>query len=129
MLKPQLIPTLRAVVNSAACLAIQSHGHQLRAFTASAQRLNEASRPDKPLKPVKPEPKKLSSFEYHQQEIAKDEFEPKPLNRPLGLDNAPKAGDNSGIDTRSWRQRRDDFVDYDKHLVKRRALYVPAVTI
>ncbi|EEH45762.2 uncharacterized protein PADG_01912 [Paracoccidioides brasiliensis Pb18] len=50
------------------------------------------------------------------------EFTPKPLNRPLGLPYPPQPGQNTGIDTRTLRQRRDDFVDYEKHIERRKEL-------
>ncbi|KAI9722368.1 MAG: hypothetical protein M1812_001840 [Candelaria pacifica] len=50
------------------------------------------------------------------------DFVPKPLSRPLGLDYPPQPGQNTGIDPRTWRQRRDDFVNYDKHLERRKQL-------
>ncbi|EEH07933.1 mitochondrial ATPase complex subunit ATP10 [Histoplasma capsulatum G186AR] len=52
----------------------------------------------------------------------KGEFTPKPLSRPLGLPYPPQPGQNTGIDNRTLRQRRDDFVDYEKHIVRRKEL-------
>lgn len=48
---------------------------------------------------------------------------PKPLSRPIGILYPPKPGENSGIDPRSWREKRDDLFDYSKHLVRRKELY------
>ncbi|RPB28453.1 hypothetical protein L211DRAFT_855408 [Terfezia boudieri ATCC MYA-4762] len=44
------------------------------------------------------------------------------LLRPLGMDNPPQKGENSGVDTRTPQQKRDDFVNWDKHLEKRKRL-------
>ncbi|KAI0176588.1 putative F1F0 ATP synthase assembly protein Atp10 [Pestalotiopsis sp. NC0098] len=51
-----------------------------------------------------------------------EKFTPVPLPRPIGLPYPPEAGQNTGIDNRSIRQRRDDFVNWDKHLVRREQL-------
>ncbi|KAK2754266.1 Mitochondrial ATPase complex subunit atp10 [Arachnomyces sp. PD_36] len=51
-----------------------------------------------------------------------EEFTPKPLARPLGVQNPPQPGQNTGIETRTLRERRDDFVNYEKHVERRREL-------
>lgn len=49
---------------------------------------------------------------------------PPRLARPIGLANPPRAGENSGVDPRTWAQRREDFGNWDKHLAKRADLSV-----
>ncbi|KAK9248630.1 ATP10 protein-domain-containing protein [Lipomyces tetrasporus] len=44
------------------------------------------------------------------------------LVRPIGMMSPPKPTDNTGIDKRTFTQKRADFVDYDKHIERRREL-------
>ncbi|OQE17305.1 hypothetical protein PENSTE_c021G09671 [Penicillium steckii] len=51
-----------------------------------------------------------------------EEFIPPTLDRPIGTAAPPEAGENTGVDHRSIRQRRDEFVDYDRHIKRRKEL-------
>jgi ATPase complex subunit ATP10 len=116
-------------LQSAACLICQ-----WRSFSVSYQRLTEkgvpatpqaaskeAPPPDAPKLAPAPVPSPLADAPRSYGK-AVEEFTPRPLSRPIGLPTPPSPGDNAGIDTRTWKQRRDDFVDYDKHLIRRKEL-------
>jgi len=94
---------------------------QWRSFSTSYRRRAEKESPITPLPP----PSTSSTLDEAPRAYGKavSEFTPKSLDRPIGLSSPPNAGENSGIDNRTYRQRRDDFVDYDKHIIRRRELY------
>ena len=97
-----------------ACLLCQWHS-----FSTSYRRLAEKEPPIASSSPHFESPLADAPRSYGK---AVTEFTPKPLSRPIGLPNPPRPGENWGIDTRSWKQRREDFVDYDKHLIRRKVL-------
>jgi len=93
---------------------------QWRTFSTSYRCLAEKGPTSPPTPPLAPESPLADAPRSYGKAVS--EFTPKPLGRPIGLPNPPQAGENAGVDTRSWKQRRDDFVDYDKHLVRRKQL-------
>lgn len=53
----------------------------------------------------------------------KEDVTPRVLDRPIGSLIPPQEGQNSGVDERTLRERRDDFVSYDRHIARRKELY------
>ncbi|ORY66363.1 ATP10 protein-domain-containing protein [Pseudomassariella vexata] len=103
------------------CLLCQS-----RSFSTRYRRL--AEEPTKAATAVPAEkPKKFipaSPLEDAPRSYGKrlEKFTPKPLSRPIGLPYPPEPGQNTGTDLRTMKQRRDDFVNINKHLEKREML-------
>lgn len=70
--------------------------------------------------PTSPE-NKQSSFSSQKKPDEKD-IVPHVLDRPIGSVIPPQEGQNTGVDERTYRQRRDDFVSYDRHMERRKEL-------
>lgn len=108
---------------------------QQRLFTTSARRLAEKPAPlpptpsspsapagTVPLQKPKPELPGAAIKAPRSYGARLDKFTPEPLPRPIGMPGPPHPNDNSGYDPRTIKERRDDFVNYDKHLARRRQL-------
>ncbi|EFE29838.1 F1F0 ATP synthase assembly protein Atp10, putative [Trichophyton benhamiae CBS 112371] len=87
-----------------------------RRFSSSNQWRQQQTQPQRP-----PQSRQLNippAIEQNPVALNKHEvkqFTPKPLKRPLGLQYAPEEGQNTGVDTRTLRQRGGDLVDKEKY--------------
>lgn len=107
------IRSARKQLDASACLLCQ-----WRSFTTTYRRWDQKKETPSPA------PETPSVLDEAPRASGKrvESFTPKPLDRAIGLPHPPRAGENSGIDSRTLKQKRDDFVDWDKHLEKRKKL-------
>ncbi|KAI1759740.1 ATP10 protein-domain-containing protein [Hypoxylon sp. FL1150] len=106
---------LLAEHNSTAAKTTNKQASDSKAQTTTATPPNAP----KPPKIISPSPLEDAPRAYGKRV---EEFTPKPLSRPIGMPSPPQPGENTGIDSRTLKQRRDDFVNYEKHLERREQL-------
>ena len=106
--------------NPAAAALLRSRS-SLRYYSTPSQNNNKESTPSKPSDRV--QFNQNPSLSQPNRPNEKD-YTPRALDRPIGSVIPPQEGQNTGLDERTLRQRRDDFVSYDRHIERRKELYV-----
>ncbi|RMX87273.1 hypothetical protein D0868_15009 [Hortaea werneckii] len=128
---PLTLRALRALVytdlptSSRQCLINHTQRHSYASQTPAKRQQQRTSKPPPPPNPSKPAPPPPvfrptpSGPDLRKKRDDDEDFTPYPLSRPIGMPNPPQPGENIGLDTRAWREKRDDFHNYEKHLERR----------
>lgn len=109
------------------CLVCQSKSNwQNQRLYSASQRPKDYQAPGPPA-PVQPQteegdPPGLTRRDRPKKRAAGEPPVLQPLSRPVGVDDAPKLGDNPTKDPRPWSQRRDEYWDKEKHEDRRQRL-------
>jgi ATPase complex subunit ATP10 len=118
--------------NTATLPQLRTKPFSARNYSNKVETPNDTKDPAPVLRTRKDEAKnRLSNaIEFKQNPATQDgpqpgdaDFTPPSLDRPIGSPQIPLEGQNTGVDPRSMRQRRDDFTNYDRHIERRKELY------
>jgi mitochondrial ATPase complex subunit ATP10 len=127
----RILPALRRAVLHPATRPVCAQCRHRTLATSTKQRQAPKSAPKsapKPAAKIVATPTKSAPAPPPPEELPDgDQKDPEKLfqlNRPIGTALPPMEGENAGIDFRTVRERRNDLVDYDKHLERRKQLYV-----
>lgn len=122
-----------ALLQTNRCLCCQLRSARIQIQSRSSVRyfaLKSGKKPSESVATTAPSQQPSTKFQFKQNvspsqpgsNPGDEDFIPPALDRPIGLAFPPQEGQNTGIDARTIRERRDDFVNYDKHLERRKEL-------